>query len=171
MRTPEGYVAVGQIVGAHGIRGEVKVELLTDHPERYDPGRSLYMEDPPGVMRVHVNGSRPHKGFMLVQLAEVRDRTAAQALQGRLLLIADSEIMPLSEHENYLHDLIGLEVVAEDGRPLGRVVEILSTKANDVYVVAGEDGEVLLPALREVVTEVDLGARRMLVRVPDGLMG
>jgi 16S rRNA processing protein RimM len=166
-----GYFVVGKIVGAHGVRGDVKVALLTDNPDRFRPGERLFLESEEGLLPVEVSSARPHKGMMLVKLASVPDRTAAELLQWRKLLIPEAEAMPLGEDENYIHDLIGLDVEAGDGEALGQVVEILFTPANDVYVVAGPEGELLLPALRDVVLRVDLEAGKMLVKVPDGLRG
>jgi 16S rRNA processing protein RimM len=107
--------------------------------------------------------------MMLVRLASIQDRTAAEQLQWRRLLIPQTEAMPLGEHENYVHDLIGLRVETFNGEALGEITEVLSTPANDVYVVAGPGGELLLPALRDVVLRVDLEAGTMRVKVPDGL--
>lgn len=168
---PRSYIAVGHIVAPHGIRGEVKVELMTDFPERYRPGARLYLGDLDGiaVTPVQVQAARPHKNVMLVKLDTVPDRNAAELLRDQYLLIPEAQIMPLGEHENYVHDLIGLQVVAQDGEELGELTEILFTRANDVYVVVGPAGELLLPALREVVLQVDLIARRMTVALPAGL--
>jgi 16S rRNA processing protein RimM len=166
-----GYFVVGKIVGAHGVRGEVKVSLLTDNPERFRPGARLFLETEEELLPVEVSSARPHKGMMLVKLASVPDRTAAELLQWRKLLIPEAEAMPLGEDENYAHDLIGLDVETVDGEALGKVAEILFTPANDVYVVGGPGGELLLPALRDVVLRVDLDAGKMLVKVPDGLRG
>lgn len=165
------YIAVGHIVAPHGIRGEVKVELMTDFPERYRPGARLYLGDLAGtaVTPVQVTAARPHKNAMLVKLATVPDRNAAELLRDHYLLIPETQIMPLGEHENYVHDLVGLEVVTAGGERLGVLTEILFTRANDVYVVAGPAGELLLPALRDVVLQVDLAARRMTVALPEGL--
>jgi 16S rRNA processing protein RimM len=171
MGNTPGYFAVGKIVGAHGVRGEVKVSLLTDNPERFRSGARLFLESEEGPLPVEVSSARPNKGMMLVKLASVPDRTAAEHLQWRKLLIPEAEAMPLGEDENYVHDLIGLDVETVDGEALGKVAEILFTPANDVYVVAGPDGELLLPALRDVVLRVDLEAGKMLVKVPDGLRG
>jgi 16S rRNA processing protein RimM len=166
--TPD-YFAVGKIVGAHGVRGELKVSLMTDNPERFRPGARLFLESEEGPVHVEVVSARPHKGMMLVRLASIQDRTAAEQLQWRRLLIPQTEAMPLGEHENYVHDLIGLRVETFNGEALGEITEVLSTPANDVYVVAGPGGELLLPALRDVVLRVDLEAGTMLVKVPDGL--
>jgi 16S rRNA processing protein RimM len=169
MDNAPGCFVVGKIVGAHGVRGEVKVSLLTDNPERFRPGARLLLQSEEGPVPVEVVSARPHKGMMLVKLASVSDRTAAEALQWRKLLIPESEAMPLGENENYAHDLIGLNVETADGEVLGEIREILFTPANDVYIVRGPAGELLLPALRDVVLRVDLEAGRMLVKVPDGL--
>jgi 16S rRNA processing protein RimM len=163
------YFVVGKIVGAHGVRGEVKISLMTDNPERFRPGARLLLESEEGLVPVEVDSARPHKGMMLVKLASVPDRTSAELLQWRRLLIPEEEAMPLGEHENYAHDLIGLRVETIDGEALGKIAEVLFAPANDVYVVAGPDGELLLPALRDVVLRVDLEEGKMLVQIPDGL--
>jgi 16S rRNA processing protein RimM len=107
---------------------------------------------------------------MLVKLTGVPDRNAAETLRGQYLMLPDEQAMPLGEHENYAHDLIGLAVETKDGKSLGVLVEILFTRANDVYVVAGPAGEILLPALREVILRVDLAAKKIIVALPEGLL-
>lgn len=172
-RTSASYLAVGQIVAPHGIRGEVKVEIMTDFLERYRPGTRLFLgrsTDDPDVVPVEVATSRPHQGRMLVRLASVSDRNAAELLRGLYLLVPEEEAMPLGEHENYVHDLIGLQVETDAGQVLGELVEVLFTPANDVYVVQGPSGEVLIPARREVVVSVNLAGRVMRVALPDGLL-
>ncbi len=163
------FLAVGHIVGVHGIRGEVKVAALTDFPERFRPGARLYLGAPTQAIAVQVEAARPHKGGWLVKLASVADRNAAELLRDQYLLVPEDEAMPLGEHENYAHDLIGLAVETTAGEALGRLTEILFTRANDVYVVADSDGELLIPALRDVVRRVDLAAGKMVVALPDGL--
>jgi 16S rRNA processing protein RimM len=168
-KTPS-YLAIGQITGAHGIRGEVKVLVMTDFPERYRPGAKVYLGTLADCVPTEIETVRPHKGAMLVKLFNVPDRNVAETLQGRYLMIPDEQAMPLGEHENYAHDLIGLAVETKDGKLLGILVEILFTRANDVYVVAGSTGEILLPALREVILRVDLAAKKMIVALPEGLL-
>lgn len=166
------YLAVGRITGPHGIRGEVKVDVMTDFPERFRPGATLYLgagTADPEARRVVVVSTRPHKQALLVRLDLVPDRNAAETLRDLYLLIPEADAMPLGEHENFAHDLVGLQVETADGEPLGALVEILFTRANDVYVVRGPAGEILLPALREVVLRVDLPAHKMVVAVPEGL--
>jgi len=172
-QTAASYLAIGRIVAPHGIRGEVKVEVMTDFPERFKPGSRAFLgigSEDPAAQPVKIVAARPHKGGFLVRLDVAPDRNAAEILRDRYLLIPETEAMRLGEHENYLHDLIGLRVETTDGRFLGKLTEVLFTKANDVYVARGPDGEVLLPAIRDVVLQVDLSARRMVVALPDGLL-
>jgi 16S rRNA processing protein RimM len=168
-KTPS-YLAIGFIVGPHGVRGEVKVSVMTDFPERFRPGALVYLGTPDEAVPVEIESARPHKGFMLVKLTLASDRNAAELLRDRLLLIPEAEAMPLGQHENYAHDLIGLVVETTEAVVLGRLAEILFTRANDVYVVQGPTGEVLVPALRDVVRSVDLVAGKMIVALPEGLL-
>ena len=168
-----GYMAIGRIIAPHGIRGEVKVEMLTDFPERFKPGARAYLgvgTEDPEARPAKIIAARPHKGGFLVKLDIVPDRTTAELVRDRYLLIPETDAMPLGDHENYLHDLVGLQVETTDGQHLGELREVLFTNANDVYVVKGSDGEVLLPAIRDVVLQVDLSARRMVVALPEGLL-
>jgi 16S rRNA processing protein RimM len=167
------YLAVGQIVGPHGIRGEVKVQPMTDFPERFKAGTTVFLGEGAGEVDarpIEIVSSRPNLDQVLVLFAGIKDRTAAEALRWQYVLIPEDEAMPLGEHENYLHDLIGLSVVTTDGQALGKLTEVVLTPANDVYVVRGEQGEVLVPATREVVAKVDLAARTMTVALPEGLL-
>jgi len=163
------YLHIGMIVGPHGIRGEVKVQLLTDYPERFRRGAVVYLGTDEEAREVEITAARPHKTMFLVQLASVRDRDAAEKLRGLSFLIPEEQAMPLGENENYAHDLVGMSVETAEGEELGTLAEILYTGANDVYVVSGPSGELLLPALLDVVLKVDLVTRKMVVRVPEGL--
>ena len=172
-QTTNSYLAIGRIIAPHGIHGEVKVAVLTDFPERFKPGTHAFLgvgTEDPGARPVKIVAARPHKGGFLVKLDSVPDRNAAELVRDRYLLIPAADAMPLGEHENYLHDLIGLQVETTDGQQLGELREVLFTNANDVYVVRGPAGEVLLPATRDVVLQVDLSTRRMMVALPEGLL-
>jgi 16S rRNA processing protein RimM len=114
--------------------------------------------------------ARPNRGQFLVKFAGIADRDAAEALRWQYILIPEAAAMPLGENENYLHDLMGLHVVTTAGQALGKIAEILLTPANDVYLVRGPLGEVLIPATREVIVRVDLPAATMTVALPDGLL-
>lgn len=167
------YLAIGRIVGPHGIRGEVKVEPMTDFPERFQAGAKVSLGMQTGETEatpVEIATARPHQGRWLVQFSHVKDRNAAETLRDQYILIPEESAMPLGEHENYAHDLIGLDVATANGELIGKLVEILFTPANDVYITRGERGETLIPATREVILAVDLAARRMTVALPEGLL-
>lgn len=164
------WVAVGRITRTHGVKGEVAVLPLSEIRARFGPGSTLFLderEDRP----VTVAGSRPHHQRLLVAFRGIDDRTAAEALRGRYLFVPASSSPSLPEGEYWGHDLVGCEVFAEDGRSIGRIREILHTQANDVWAVDGQDGEVLLPALKDVIEEVDVAGRRIVVREVPGLTG
>ena len=165
-------LAVGLVTRAHGVKGEVAVRPLTEVESRFQPGSILRLG--PGGDRVLTVGSvrGPHHGRLLVQFREVSGRDEAESLRGQTLLVDSRESPPLSEEDRFwVHEIVGLEVRTDDGRPLGRVREILHTAANDVWVVEGDRGEVLIPAVREVVTSVDLAGGHVVITDVVGLLG
>lgn len=162
---------IGKILNAHGVRGELKVEPLTDDPSRYDLLDEVFLEDRKKRYTVYkVEGVRYHKGNVLVKLAGIDDIDAAKAVKNCHLAINKSDRMPLEEGAYYIDDLIGLTVYEGD-RKLGTLVDVLQPGANDVYEVDSEIyPELLIPALKDVVLHVDLEAGRMDVRLPKGLV-
>ncbi|HXF57324.1 MAG TPA: ribosome maturation factor RimM [Actinomycetota bacterium] len=165
------WVAVGRVTRAHGVKGEVAVLPLSEVEGRFAPGSRVFVgegEDRPLTVR-KVRG--PHRGRLLVFFEEVRTRTAAEELRGAYLFVPAEWAPELPEGAFWAHELVGCEVTTEGGRSLGRVREVIHTPANDVWVAEGEAGEVLVPALREVVASVDLAARRVVVREVPGLTG
>ena len=167
------YLVVGQIVAPHGVRGEIKVELLTQDPHRFRLLDRVLIgpegaEPRPWVLK----GYRLHKGRALLRLAGCHDRDTAEGLRGLLVQVPIEEALPLEEGEYYEHQILGLEVYTGGGELLGSVVEILYTGANEVYVVRGPAPgrrEILIPAIKGVVLEVDLAAGRLTVELPAGL--
>jgi len=118
---------------------------------------------------VTVSSVRPHRHRLLVSFEGVADRTTAEGLSGRYLLISSSDAGTLPEGQFWPHQLVGCEVVTEGGTSLGRVREVMHTAANDVWAADGPDGEVLVPALKDLIREVDLPGRRVVVREVPGL--
>lgn len=160
---------IGRLLRPHGVRGDLLVQPETDLPERFEWLTEVYVGDeltrPIGVERV-----RFHQGNVILKLAGIDDRDQAMALRGRLLQVPESEAIPLAEGEYFLYQAIGLQVRTEDGDALGEVVEILETGANNVFVVKGPQGEVLLPDTAEVVLAIDFANRLMTVRILPGLV-
>lgn len=173
VHVPEGCLAVGRILGAHGLYGEVKVESYTDFEERFDVGQRLLMGEE--LASTEVEGARPHKGVFLLRFHGVEDRTAAESLHGEWLYIREQEAMELDEESFWVHDIIGLSVQTESLRQLGKIVDVLFTGANEVYVVdprpgVNRDRDLLIPALAEVVRAVDLGRGMVTVRLLPGIL-
>ena len=162
------HLAVGRIVGAHGLHGEFKVDVITDFPERFRPGAELILEGEAEPRRLE--SVRRHKNFLLVRLSGLSTRSDVEQLRGLHLLVRRQEAMPLPEGEYYADELEGLAVITDTGIELGSLVEVMWTGVNEVYVVQGSFGEVLLPAIAEVIQEVDLEAGRMFVHLLPGLV-
>jgi len=167
------FLVVGQIVGAHGVRGELRVEILTQDPHRFGLLEQVYigLEDQEPVPW-SLESYRLHKSYALLKLTNCDDRTAAQELHGTWVQVPIDQALPLDEDEYYEYQFLGLEVWTAEGEHLGEVVEIIATGANDVYVVRRPDAnrrDLLLPAIEEVVKEIDMEGGRMVVELMDGL--
>jgi 16S rRNA processing protein RimM len=142
----------------------VSVQPLTEVGARFVPGSVLRLED---GRTLTVETSRPHRDRVLVKFEGVADRDHADALRGSVLLVDAADAPPIEERDRYwIHQVVGLQVITEDGRPLGRIREVEANPANDLWVT--EDGA-LIPAVREVVVGVDLEAGRVTVRELPGL--
>ena len=168
-QTEPRYLAVGRITRPWGVRGELKVEILTEDPDRFERLEMVYVG--PHFVPYHLERSRRHRGAVLLKLAGCDDRDTAEALRGLLVQVAIEDALTLEEGEYWVHQILGLEVWTTDSELLGVVREVLETKANDVYVVQDRRGrQVLIPALKSVVLDINLEARRMLVTLPEGLV-
>ncbi len=162
------WVLIGVVAGAHGVRGEMKIDLQTDFPERFKRLSTVYTGEehrPLQIAAVRKLGDR-----VALRVDAVTDRDAAQAMRGTELYIPISEIMPLPEHSYYRDQIIGLRVETTSGEPIGTITEILVTGSNDVYVAKDEQREILIPALKDIVREVDLEGGRMVIEPVDGLL-
>jgi len=164
------FIAIGQIIRPHGVHGEVLVAVLTDFPERFDALQVVYLGDAQEADPWQVTAARWHRDQVLLKFQGCPDRTAAEQLRGWLVQIPVEETMPLPEGEYYVHQLIGLDVVTPEGEKLGQVSQVLFTNANEVYVVSGPRGEILLPAIADVIERIDLDAHQMQVRLIEGLV-
>jgi 16S rRNA processing protein RimM len=161
----EGFIAVGYVRGPHGLDGELKVESLSDNPERFTIGAVFRAGD----SSVTIRSLRSHRGALLVGFDGVDRREQADKLRGLYLEIPEAALATLDTDEYYRFQLIGLKVRDMGGNVLGRLEEVLDTGANDVYIVRNENSELLVPAIEAVVKEVDLAAGTMVVDLPPGL--
>ena len=166
------FLIVGRVLRAWGIRGDLKIQPMTDRPADLARLTEVYVGAPVKAgappRRYEVQSFRPYQGNWLLHLVEVSTRTQAEALHGQPILIERTQRQ--LEADEYLADqIIGLKVITVEGETLGTLVEIITTGANDVYVVQGERGEVLLPARSEVIRSIDLATATMTVELLPGL--
>ena len=163
---PTRLVRVGVVAGTHGTDGMLRVQPETDNPRRFERGSRLLIAGAPyTVDRVTTSAD----GLLIVTLREVRNREEAAKLQGEPLLIRADDLPALPDDTYYHYQLIDMTVVDTAGQEVGKLTEVISTGANDVYVVTGDGSELLLPALAHVVVGVDIAAHRMTVHVPEGI--
>ena len=159
-----GFVAVGRVLAPFGLKGELKVLSLTDNPARFRPRARLWA----GTQPVTVAGVREAQGFLYITLRGFPDRAAVERFRHQILQVPESDMPALPAGEYYRFQLLGLTVVGRDGAEIGTLEEVIETGANDVYRVRTRDGgELLLPALDDVVLDVDLERKRMTVDPPE----
>ncbi len=160
------FVIIGQVYGPWGVKGRLKVNVMTDFPDRFKAGETVYIEGQPCV----IEKTEWHKGNALVQLKGVDSIDRAEELTGKYLEISPAQIKPLPEGQYYHYQIAGLRVVTTDGKELGTVEDIMTSTANDIYVVRGKEGEVLIPATADIIKSIDLEKKRMVVEAIPGLL-
>jgi 16S rRNA processing protein RimM len=167
--TAEDELVVGRLGRAHGVRGDIAVEVRTDAPElRFAPGVTLRTE-PADVGPLTVSASKEHSSRLLLHFVGVDDRTAAEALSGTLLIISREEAGAAGEDAWWDHELVGLQVQTRDGAVLGTVADVIHAPAQDLLAVALPDGrEALLPFVNALVPEIDVAGRRVIAAPPEG---
>ncbi len=162
------YLLVGEVRRPHGTRGDLLLSVETDFPDRLNELEHVYLG--PRRRRFGVASARRHGRDMLLSLAGVGDRAQAETLRGAQVFIRAGDAGPLPPGRYYFHEVEGLEVMTDAGERLGRVMQIMQTGANDVYLVRDEaESEILLPAIPSVVLKYDLEAGRLLVHLLEGL--
>ncbi|MFN2746205.1 MULTISPECIES: ribosome maturation factor RimM [Bacillus] len=165
---------VGKIVNTHGVKGEVRVISRTDFPEeRYKSGNTLYlfMEGKEEPVQATVSAHRLHKQFHLLQFKEVETLTEAEKLKNALIKVPEDQLGQLAKDEFYFHEIIGCDVFSEDGDEIGKVKEILTPGANDVWVV-GRPGkkDVLIPYIDAVVKDINVEDKTIKIHIMEGLL-
>jgi 16S rRNA processing protein RimM len=162
------FLAVGRLRRPHGIAGEMIMDVLTDFPERLQPGKTIYVGETHQPMVIA--GVRGHDRALIIHLSGLDSPESAGRYRNLLMYVQAAELPKLPEGEYYHHQLLGLKVVDEAGCEVGRLDDILETGANDVYLVKTADGkEILLPAVEDVIIEVKLEQREIHVRLPEWL--
>ncbi|MGE5543928.1 MAG: ribosome maturation factor RimM [Bacillota bacterium] len=163
-------ISVGEIINTHGVRGEVRVRPLTDFPERFQKDCRFILDRNGEARMLTVEKVRPYKNVLLVKFREIPDLNTAERIKGGLLKITKDQLAALPEDTFFIFEIIGMEVFTRDGRALGKVKDVISLGANDVYVVAGEFKEYMIPAVKEVVKQVDRQSRMIIIDPPQGLL-
>lgn len=164
-------IIIGRVVKPWGVRGELKIEPITDFPERFKRLQRVFLASASGESReFRVKSVRYRAGIPYLTFEGYETPEKARALAGRLIQIPEEEAMPLPEGSYYWFELIGMDVFTEDGERLGRVADIFCTGSNDVYVVRHGRREYYIPATQEIIRVIDRARKRMIIHVIDGLL-
>jgi 16S rRNA processing protein RimM len=166
-------LVVGRILRAHGIKGEAVVEVRTDDPDGRFTAGTVFGTNPASAGPLTVRSVRPHRGRLLVGFAEVADRGGVEALRGVRLLVEAQDAESTDDEDYYDQQLVGLAVVTRAGVTVGTVAEVMHLPGHDLVAVRRDDAagaDVLIPFVREIVSEIDLAAGRLVVTPPPGLL-
>jgi len=163
------YVIIGHILAPWGTKGQLKIKAATDFPHHYAPSSKIYINHQP----MTIDSTEWHKGDPIIKLSNVDSVEDGQMLVGQAVEIHRSQLQPLPQGQYYHFQLIGLGVETTQGEPLGNITEIITTQSknvNDIYVVNGDRGEILIPAIEDVVKSIDLEQGRMVIEPIKGLL-
>jgi 16S rRNA processing protein RimM len=163
-------ISIGEILKAQGIRGEVKVIPHTDDPDRFGKIQRVFLKNSAGWRELKIESYRKFNEFVLLKFLGINDLTAASSLGRGLLMIPRSERPRLSDGRYYYDEIEGVKVFTNEGKYLGVVERILETGANDVYIIKDGSKEILIPALKSVIKEIDLEQSIMYVEPLPGLL-
>ncbi len=164
----EKYFEIGKIAGTHGIKGTLRIFPITEDPSRFELLKEMIVEIRGKRETFHIEKIAYHKKFVLVTVKEIKDINVAELYKGGSIWIPEEDALPLAENEYYMRDLYGLTVVTEE--ELGELVDIYETGANDVYAVKKEgEKELLIPAIKQCILQVDIPNQKMVVKLLEGL--
>lgn len=166
----ENYFVVGNIVNTQGIKGEIRVMPTVDDISRFKLLDHIFVDRKGSITRYDIEGVRFHKQFVLLKLKGIDDMTAAEKLKGTVAKITEDMAVPCGEDEYYIKDLYDMEVITREGESLGIITDVIFTGANDVYEVKDEKGnEILIPAIKDCILNVDVENKKMTVNLLEGL--
>ncbi|HAG69232.1 MAG TPA: 16S rRNA processing protein RimM [Lachnospiraceae bacterium] len=167
----EDILKTGIITSAHGVRGEVKVFPTTDDVRRFKRLKEVLLEGEEGFTTLRLESVKLFKQFAIVKFEGLDSRDDVERLRGRGLYVTRENAVKLEKDEYYIADLIGMEVTDEEGKRLGVLKDVMDNKANDVYIIELSDGrELLLPAIKQCILDVDVEGMKMKVHVLEGLL-
>ena len=160
------YITIGRILSPWGREGKLKVAVETDFPQRFTSSSKVYINQQPAT----IDSAWWHKGSAIIKLDSIDSVEDAEKLRGQLVEIHHSQLQPLPEGQYYHFQLIGLEVHTTQGQLLGKITEILTMASNDVYIVNGARGEILVPAIDDVVKLIDTDKGYLVIEPIKGLL-
>ena len=171
MRDSEELIPVGKIIGTHGIKGQLKVHSYSGNIESLSAARSVILKSADGKLREFtLNSFKANSGKFIISLQDFDDIDQAKPLMGSELCLKRCHLPKLTDDEYYWSDLIGLQVVTDDGTLLGTIADIFETGSSDIYVVRGDKREYLIPAIANVVKQVDLDGGKIVITPLEGLL-
>lgn len=159
------FLTIGRIISPWGINGDFKVQVLTDFPERFDQKQEIFLDG----NALTVERSRPYKSGFIVKLSSIDSIDDVEKVRGKYMEVPlDQNVL---EEGQYFHfQIIGLDVYTDEGRLLGKVTDIFPAGGSDIYIVDGESGEILIPAIKNVIRSIDLINKRIIVKLLKGLL-
>jgi len=160
------YITIGRILSPWQFDGRLKVEVITDFPERFAPLSEVYINQ----QRTTIEAVEWRRGRAIIKLSNINNVKDAEKLRGKMVEIHPRQLHSLSEGEYYHFELIGLKVQTSQGEILGRITEILTFANNDTYIVSGTDGEILIPAVDEIIKFIDLDKKVLVIEPIKGLL-
>ena len=159
------YLIIGKILKPFSYRGELKVQILTDFPERFKSLHTVYVGD--DAKKFAVESTHQHGKFILLKLKGIDDEKQAGDLREQMLCVSVDDAVELPQGQVFLYQTIGLRVVTSEGKFLGTITDVLDTNANDVYVITDGNTEILIPAVTDVVREINLERGEMVIQWMD----
>lgn len=167
----EQFLQVGVISSTHGVRGEVKVFPTTDDKTRFQELKEVILDTGKEQITLEIQNVRYFKQMVILKFRGIDNINDIERYKGRPLLVKREQAVPLEENEYYVADLIGMEVLTEDGVRFGRLMDVMETGANDVYVIqTNNQKEVLIPAIRDCILNVDPENKQMTIHLMKGLI-
>ena len=162
---------IGKILKPHGVKGSVKVEVITSFPEHFLELKTVYIEHENQKQAYSIENARLSNRFVFLKFLEINDYDQAETLRNRYIFIPEEDLMPLGKDEYYIHDLIGMKVFDEQDSFIGTIHDVWTYSANDVYVLNTEDGqEKLIPAIKSIIKSVNTKERTMVIHVMEGML-
>lgn len=164
------FLRVGVITTTHGIKGEVKVFPTTDNPARFEVLKNAFIVYKNEKINVTIKSVKFFKQYVIVKFKEFDDINLVEKYKSCDLIIDRKDAVELEENEYFICDLIGLNVITDEGEDFGVITDVLTSSANDIYVVKHNDKEVLLPVIDQCVLDVNIEEKKVTVHIMDGLL-